>query len=94
MLENSLGIEILWMAESGYHDGASLREHVHQNYYQLHYVVEGEGLFCVGEETIPLRANMFCLVPPGTPHGIQSVQVSQNGVMRILEDHCVLHGKQ
>ena len=94
MLENSLGIEILWMAESGYHDGASLREHVHQNYYQLHYVVEGEGLFCVGDETIPLRANMFCLVPPGTSHGIQSVQVSQNGVMRILEVKFIASGEE
>lgn len=94
MRENDFEIEILWMAESGYHDGASLKEHVHQNYYQLHYVLEGEGLFCVGDETIPLRTNMFSLVPPGTSHGIQSVQVSQNGVMRILEVKFIASGEE
>jgi len=92
MRENDMEIEILWMAESGYHDGASLREHVHPNYYQLHYVVEGEGLFCVDDETIPLCADMFSLVPPGTSHGIQSVQVGQNGVMRILEVKFIASG--
>lgn len=94
MRENDFEIEILWMAESGYHEGASLKEHVHQNYYQLHYVVEGEGLFCIGDETISLRANMFSLVPPGTSHGIQSVQVSENGVMRILEVKFIASGEE
>ena len=94
MRENDIQIEILWMAESGYHKGASLREHVHQNYYQLHYVVEGEGVFCIGDETVSLGANMFSLVPPGTTHGIQSVQVSQNGVMRILEVKFIASGEE
>lgn len=94
MCENNFEIEILWIAESGYHEGASLKEHVHQTYYQLHYVVEGEGLFCIGGETISLGANMFSLVPPGTSHGIQSVQVSQNGVMRILEVKFIASGEE
>lgn len=85
MYENHFEIELLWMAESGYHPGAALQEHQHQNYYQLHYTVGGQGVFVVQNRPRPLGAHDFILVPPGVAHGIQPVPADSSQVFRILE---------
>lgn len=85
MYENGFELEVLWMAESGYHPGAALQEHQHQNYYQLHYTVEGEGVFVVRGQPCPLRAHDFILVPPGASHGIRPVRAGASDAFRMLE---------
>lgn len=85
MYENGFALEILWMAESGYHVGASLQEHQHQNYYQLHYIVEGDGTFVIQGQPYPVRAHNLILVPPEVSHGIQPVQSDTAQIFRMLE---------
>ena len=43
--------------------------------------LEGEGEATVGDETIPIRANMSIIVPPRTPHGYRN---TGSGPLRII----------
>lgn len=46
--------------------------HVHHHHDEMFYVVEGEYLFQVGDETISLGAGAFASVPRGIPHTFAS----------------------
>ena len=85
MFKNNLEVEILWIAESGYHSDSSLEEHMHNDYYQFHYILEGNGTFLINNESVPFHSNMLFFVKPGTSHGIEMVQVDENSIMRMLE---------
>ncbi|MBL7728724.1 MAG: cupin domain-containing protein [Dinghuibacter sp.] len=44
--------------------------HLHQEAQQFFFILNGEAVFYLGEETIYLREQQGLLVPPGTPHYI------------------------
>lgn len=63
-------IEALWVANTEYPSDAVLRAHSHKDYYQIYYVIAGEGDFLIAEDTVKLSKGMFLFCSPGVSHGI------------------------
>ena len=78
-------IEVLWLAETEYNAGSSLKEHSHSEYYQIYYVTESSGIFTVNGQEYELSKDMFVLACPGTSHGIQSASGTNLSPLRIIE---------
>jgi mannose-6-phosphate isomerase-like protein (cupin superfamily) len=56
--------------------------HVHHNREEAFYVVEGQLVFLVGDDTVEASAGAFLLVPRGTIHAFRA-----NGDARVLIVH-------
>ena len=69
--------------------GRSVGLHVHP-YTETFLLLEGHGVWTVGEESLPLRAEQMVVVPPETPHGFENtsdapllvVSVHDSGTMQ------------
>jgi AraC-like DNA-binding protein len=76
-------MEILWLAENRFHEGASLKEHMHRGYYQIYYVTENRGEFIINGKPFLLEENMLIFAHPGVKHGIKPI--SGENAMKDLE---------
>src|SRR5262245_24363590 len=59
--------------------GQSDRAHTHADQDKFYYVIEGEGEFSLGGDTLTARAGQTVLAPAGVPHG-----VTNNGSQRLV----------
>lgn len=85
MSESTQEVEVLWLAENGYHPGSALKEHAHQEYFQVYYILEGGGQFIVEHESVPFDSGMFFFFRPRVVHGISAVDKRSCEMVRILE---------
>lgn len=85
MNANDPRVEVLWLAESGYHENSSLLEHTHADYFQVYYILEGSGTFLINHAPMKFESGMFFFLMPGTSHGIKSVNVKEPDTVRIAE---------
>lgn len=77
-------INILWLAKSEYPSGSSLTPHSH-DYYQIYYVISGEGDFIVGKDRLTLTRGMYVFSKPNDIHGISSSRDVDGKPLRMLE---------
>jgi AraC-like DNA-binding protein len=78
-------IEVLWLAETEYNAGASLKEHSHEEYFQIYYVIDSTGIFLINGEEHLLGKDMFVFAKPDTIHGIKELPSDIQTPLRILE---------
>ena len=52
--------------------GQIQKVHEHADQDKFYFVLEGEGLFTVGEETKSVVAGTLVLTPAGVPHGVEN----------------------
>lgn len=78
-------LEVLWLAENRYHPGAGLKEHLHEEFYQVYCIMEGKAAFRVNGEQADVEQGMIVLLTPGTPHGILPVLGDAAPSLRLLE---------
>ncbi|MDQ0190369.1 AraC family transcriptional regulator [Alicyclobacillus cycloheptanicus] len=77
-------INILWLAKSEYPSGSSLTPHSH-DYYQIYYVISGEGDFIVGSDQVTLHRGMYVFSKPNDVHGIATTRDVNGEPLRMLE---------
>ena len=58
--------------------------HAHAGMDKLYQVIEGEGLFLLDGETVPMQAGMLLVAPDGVPHGIRNTGAGRLLVLAIL----------
>ena len=58
--------------------------HAHAGMDKVYQVVEGEGLFLLDGETVPMQAGMLLVAPEGVPHGIRNTGAGRLLVVAIL----------
>ena len=58
--------------------------HAHAGMDKLYQVVEGDGLFLLDGETVPMQAGMLLVAPDGVPHGIRNTGAGRLLVLAIL----------
>lgn len=61
--------------------GQSQPPHSHADGDKVYFVLEGEGIFLVGEEERALGPNAAVLAPAGMPHGVRN---ATDGPLRLL----------
>jgi len=77
-------INILWLAKSKYPSGSALATHLH-DYYQIYYVISGEGDFIVNEERVKMSQGMYLFTRPNDSHGITDTRDVDGKPLRMLE---------
>ena len=87
-------INILWLAKSEYPLGSNLVPHSHSDYYQIYYVISGEGDFIVDEERVTLDKGMYLFTRPGHIHGIADTREFDGQPLRMLEAKYVVFDKE
>lgn len=87
-------INILWLAKSEYPSGSTLEPHSHSDYYQIYYVISGEGDFIVGEERAKLHQGMYLFTRPTDRHGIIDTRDVDGKPLRMLEVKYAVFNKE
>lgn len=62
-------VEVLWTARYDYQPNWTLPEHDHP-YFQMIYIICGEGSFSVDKQDYDIRAASLFLLKPGCPHSL------------------------
>lgn len=86
-------INILWLAKSEYPTGSSLQPH-HHEYYQIYYVISGEGDFIAGDQTITLGKGMYLFAKPNDVHGVSDTRDIDGEPLQMLEVKYVVFDKE
>ena len=58
--------------------------HSHAGMDKLYQVIEGEGLFLLDGETVPMQAGILLVAPDGVPHGIRNTGAGRLLVLAVL----------
>jgi quercetin dioxygenase-like cupin family protein len=58
--------------------------HAHAGMDKMYYVVEGQGLFLLEGEELPMRAGDLLVAPDGVPHGVRNVGPARLLVLAVL----------
>ncbi|WDL97677.1 helix-turn-helix domain-containing protein [Alicyclobacillus sp. ALC3] len=77
-------VNLLWLAKSEYPSGSSLEPHSH-DYYQIYYVISGEGDFIIGKDHMTLTKGEYIFTKPDDIHGISTTRDVDGDSLRMLE---------
>ena len=58
--------------------------HTHAGMDKVYQVIEGEGLFLLDGETVPMQAGVLLVAPDGVPHGIRNTGTGRLLVLAVL----------
>ena len=69
---------------NAFEPGQSHALHAHAGMDKVYHVVEGEGLFLLEAEDVPMQAGVLLVAPEGVPHGIRNTGAGRLLVLTIL----------
>lgn len=69
---------------NAFESGQSHALHAHAGMDKVYLVVEGEGLFLLDGQQLPMRAGDLLVAPDGVPHGVQNNSSARLLVMALL----------
>ena len=58
--------------------------HTHAGMDKVYQVIDGEGLFLLDGETVPMQAGVLLVAPDGVPHGIRNTGTGRLLVLAVL----------
>jgi quercetin dioxygenase-like cupin family protein len=58
--------------------------HAHAGMDKVYHVIEGQGLFLLEAEDVPMQAGVLLVAPEGVPHGIRNTGTGRLLVLTIL----------
>ena len=58
--------------------------HAHEGMDKVYQVIEGQGLFLLEDDDVPMQAGVLLVAPAGTPHGIRNTGTERLLVLAIL----------
>ena len=58
--------------------------HTHAGMDKVYQVIEGQGLFLLDGDDVPMRAGVLLVAPEGVPHGIRNTGTGRLLVLAIL----------
>ena len=58
--------------------------HAHAGMDKVYHVIEGEGLFLVNDQEIPMHTGLLLVAPDGVPHGIRNNTDRRLAVLAVL----------
>jgi mannose-6-phosphate isomerase-like protein (cupin superfamily) len=69
---------------NAFEPGQSHALHAHQGMDKVYQVVEGSGLFLLGDRELPMTAGDLLVAPEGVPHGVRNTGTGRLLVLAIL----------
>ncbi|MDH5493492.1 MAG: cupin domain-containing protein [Myxococcales bacterium] len=74
----------LMVGLNGFEPGQEHRLHAHEAMDKVYQVLEGEGLFLLQDEALPMRAGDMLVAPEGVPHGVRNTGEGRLLLLAIL----------
>jgi AraC-like DNA-binding protein len=81
-------LEPLWIARYNYQPGWRLPAHAHAHYFQLIWIITGEGHALIDGARVPLQPNQLLFLRPGLQHGLET---SPHATVRTLDTKFRIH---
>jgi mannose-6-phosphate isomerase-like protein (cupin superfamily) len=69
---------------NAFESGQSHALHAHAGMDKMYYVLEGHGLFLLGERDVPMAAGDLLVAPEGVPHGVRNTGTGRLLVLAVL----------
>jgi len=69
---------------NGFEPGQEHVLHAHDGMDKVYHVLEGEGVFLLSGEELPMSAGVLLVAPEGVPHGIRNTGPGRLLVLAIL----------
>ena len=66
------------------HAGMEHALHAHAGMDKVYQVIEGQGLFLLDGDDVPMQAGVLLVAPEGVPHGIRNTGTGRLLVLAIL----------
>ena len=76
--------ERLLVGLNAFEPGQEHALHAHAGMDKVYQVIEGEGLFLLDGETVPMQAGVLLVAPDGVPHGIRNTGTGRLLVLAVL----------
>ena len=76
--------ERLLVGFNAFEPGQEHALHAHDGMDKVYQVVEGEGLFLLEDQSLPMHAGVLLVAPAGAPHGIRNTGPGRLLVLAIL----------
>ena len=74
----------LMVGLNAFEPGQSHALHAHAGMDKMYYVVEGDGLFLLDGNDVPMHAGDVLVAPDGVPHGVRNSSGARLLVMAVL----------
>ena len=69
---------------NAFEPGQEHRLHAHEGMDKIYHVLEGRGLFLLGDRELEMEAGVMLVAPDGVPHGIRNTSEARLLVLAIL----------
>jgi quercetin dioxygenase-like cupin family protein len=69
---------------NAFEPGQSHSLHAHPGVDKLYHVLEGEGLFLLDGQEVPMHAGQMLVAPDGVPHGVRNTSQGRLLVLVVL----------
>ncbi|QQO10979.1 helix-turn-helix domain-containing protein [Breznakiella homolactica] len=84
-------IEVLWIARFDYKQDWMLSPHIHRDFYQLIYCIDGAATLILDNCSLPIRAPAILFFPPNAKHGFVDVGA---GGFKTLDTKFRIHSRK
>ncbi len=74
----------LMVGLNAFEPGQSHALHAHAGMDKMYYVIEGDGLFLLDGNDVPMHAGDVLVAPDGVPHGVRNSSGARLLVMAVL----------
>ena len=74
----------LMVGLNAFEPGQAHALHAHAGMDKMYYVIEGDGLFLLDGNDVPMRAGDVLVAPDGVPHGVHNSSGARLLVMAVL----------
>jgi quercetin dioxygenase-like cupin family protein len=69
---------------NAFEPGQEHKLHTHEGMDKVYQVIEGQGVFLLEGETVPMQAGVVLVAPEGVPHGIRNTGTGRLLVLAVL----------
>ena len=76
--------ERLMVGLNAFEPGQEHALHAHEGMDKVYHVIEGQGVFLLEDQTVPMRAGILLVAPDGAHHGIRNTGTERLLVLAVL----------
>lgn len=69
-------LRTLWISRIDYEENSGVKEHLHENFYQFIYIIDGSGSMDIADQTYTIQPNHYYFIPIQTKHQFRFTQKS------------------
>lgn len=69
-------LRILWISRIDYEENSGVKEHMHDNFFQFLFIIDGSGTIQIADQCYAIQANHYYFIPIGAKHQFRYTEKS------------------